>query len=320
MFEVLESTAFVARESRFVGIDPAALSKFAALLVDPSVRLSSWDTAHHFSGPPDQVVAYILVLDTINFCFWPPPGEKRWEVEVHGRLASGYNGLALALRQALESGVPLTDAGFLAGLTEKRLRAVLGGKGALQLMAERARALRELGGVLARDYQGKACRLVESTRGWAVSLARLLARKLPSFQDTAVYRERAIYFYKRGQIAAADLHGALEGKGWGRFQDLDSLTAFADYKLPQVLRGLGILVYEASLADRVDRRVELAPGSPEEVEIRANTVVAVDRLREEAKRRGRPLRAFEIDGLLWHMGQDDTYRERPYHRTRSVFY
>lgn len=320
MFEVLESTKFVARESRFVRIDTQALSAFTERLAHASVSLPAWDTLHHFTGPPEQVVAYILVLDTVNFCFWPPPGRKRWEVEIRGRRASGYNGLALALRYALESGVPLTDSGFLAGLTEERLRRLLGGQGTLQLMAERAHALRELGRMLERDYQGKAHLLVESTCGWAVDLARLLARKLTSFQDRAVYRERAISFYKRGQIAAADLHGALAGEAWGCFQDLDRLTAFADYKLPQVLRGLGILVYETSLAERVDRKVELAPGSPEEVEIRASTIVAVDRLREETKRRGRPLRAFEIDALLWHMGQEATYRDRPYHRSRTVFY
>ncbi|MGD8386242.1 MAG: queuosine salvage family protein [Desulfobacteraceae bacterium] len=320
MFEVLESSAFVARESRFVRIDSAALSVFAGRLAETSNPLPLWDTVHHFTGPPERVAAYILVLDTVNFCFWPPAGESRWEVEINGQRASGYNGFALALRHALESGVPLTDAGFLAGLTGEGLRAVLGGHGTLQLMAERAGALRELGCVLERDYHGKAHLLVESTRGWAVDLARLLARKLPSFRDTAVYRERAVYFYKRGQIAAADLHGALEGKAWGCFRDLERLTAFADYKLPQVLRGLGILVYETSLAERVDRQEALLPGSPEEVEIRANTIVAVDRLREETRRRGRPLRAFEIDGLLWNMGQDETCRERPYHRTRTVFY
>jgi hypothetical protein len=64
----------------------------------------------------------------------------------------------------------------------------------------------------------------------------------------------------------------------------------------------------------------IAPGSPEEVEIRANTVVAVERIKEEARGLGLRIRSHEIDGLLWHMGQGDAYRERPYHRTVTVFY
>jgi len=320
MFEVLESARFVARESRFVRIDEDAVRRFAGVLAEKGVSPPAWDGVHHYAGPPEETAAWILVLDTINFCFWPPEGEEAWSVRVDGRSVSGYNGLARALKRAMEEDVPLTDAGFLAGLSAAALERVLGGRGRLPLMEERARALRELGGVLVRDYGGEAVRLLEAPRGWAGDLARLLARKCPSFRDTAVYRERAVYFYKRGQILAADLHGALGGAGWGAFHDLDRLTAFADYKLPQVLRDLGVLAYEEGLAERVDRREPLESGSPEEVEIRANTIVAVDRIRDAASTAGRRLRAFEIDGILWQMGQGARHRSRPFHRVRSLFY
>ncbi len=141
-----------------------------------------------------------------------------------------------------------------------------------------------------------------------------------SFRDTAVYRGRAVYFYKRGQILAADLYNALQGEGWGAFRDMDRLTAFADYKLPQVLRHIGVLVYGKELALRVDRLEPLDAGSPEEVEIRANTIVAVDMIRQVAAEMGRNLRSFEIDGILWQMGQEEEYRSHPYHRILSVFY
>jgi len=320
MFEVLESTAFVVRESRWVRIDAKAAAAFAERLVREDTPIPSWDEEHHWTGPPDRVVASLMVLDTINFCFWPPPGKDPWEVEIEGRRVSGYNGLAAALKRAMDSGVPLDDAGFLASMTPKRLRGIIGGRGTLQLMDERARALQDLGEVLSRDYGGGAHRLVESVKGWAVDLARLLAKKLPSFRDTAVFRERAVFFYKRGQILAADLHGALGGRGWGAFHDLDRLTAFADYKLPQVLRHMGVLVYAEPLAKRVDRMDLLTPGSSEEVEIRANTVQAVEAVRREAAGLGRTLGSCEIDGLLWQLGQGNPFRERPFHRTVSIFY
>lgn len=43
--------------------------------------------------------------------------------------------------------------------------------------------------------------------------------------------------------------------------------------MPVVLRELGVLRYAPSLAAAVDAKQELAPGSQEEVEIRAATVV-----------------------------------------------
>ncbi len=320
MFEVLESARFVARESSLVRVNPEAVASFARELASSRSKPPPWEASFHLGGPPERVAAYLLVLDTINFCFWPPPGAERWEVTHKGRTVSGYNGLALALKLAVERGVPITDADFLREITPEVLGGILGGRGALRLMEERSWALRELGEVLARDYGGEAVRVVESVKGWAVSLARLLARKLRSFRDTASYRERGIFFYKRAQIFPADLHGALGGRGLGEFRDMENLTAFADYKLPQVLRHLGILAYEPSLAAKVDSGVHLDPGGAEEVEIRANTIVAVDMISRETTARGHPLRPFEIDGILWHLGQESAFRQRPYHRTATVFY
>jgi hypothetical protein len=120
---------------------------------------------------------------------------------------------------------------------------------------------------------------------------------------------------KRAQITAADLWGA----GAIDFPDVDQLTCFADYKLPQALRHLGALEYSEHLARRVDDWVELEPGGPEEVEIRAATVVAVEEVRDRLASKGRHLPAVEVDWLLWSYAQG-IFPVRPYHRVRTVFY
>ena len=99
------------------------------------------------------------------------------------------------------------------------------------------------------------------------------------------------------------------------------LTAFADYKIPQVLREAGILVYAPALAEVVDRQQEIPPGDAREVEIRAATIWGCERLRRcLAERHGRTtLRTFEIDWLLWSDAQGRTLT-RSYHRTRTIFY
>ena len=83
---------------------------------------------------------------------------------------------------------------------------------------------------------------------------------------------------------------------------------------------MGILEYENDLARQVDTGILLEPGGLDEVEIRANTIWAVEEIRREMGRRGQDLRAFEIDGVLWNMGQQDRYRERPYHKVRTIYY
>jgi hypothetical protein len=320
MQEVRESAQWVAEQSTLVHINMQAVARFAEHLWSQEIHVPPWDAFHHFKGPDEETVAYFLVLDTLNFCFWPRPGTRRWEVQHQGKGFSGYYGLALSLKKALEEGVPLTDARYLAGISMSGLHRILAGRGDLQLMDRRLENVRELGRILVEYYQGRAYELVSSALHSAVALARLLGRRLSSFRDLAMYGGEKVFFYKRAQILAADLHGALTGEGCGEFHDMGELTAFADYKLPQVLRHIGILEYAKPLAENVDQRTLLEPGSQEEVEIRANTIWAVELIQKELRERGRNLMAFEIDWLLWSLGQEDRFREKPYHRTISVFY
>ncbi len=320
MFEVIETAKNVAEKSRHVRINQEALRKFTQEPAGRSTPIPTWDAEHHFKGNEEETISYLLLVDTINFCFWPPHGEKKWEISYRGKNYSGYYGLAVSLKKTLESGIPLIDASFQATLTMKQLEKMLAGTGVLQLMEERLRNLRELGRVLLGKYRGKASELIAVAGGSALKLATTLASGFSSFRDEATYQGHKVFFYKRAQLFAADLHGALSGKGLGNFSDMEELTAFADYKLPQVLRHFGALDYSPGLAERVDRMVYLNAGSEEEVEIRANTIWAVELICREMKRLGKEVSASQIDWLLWNLGQDDQFRAKPYHRTVTTFY
>ena len=320
MIEVLESAQRVSETSDLVKIDREALVGLSRNWLSAGVKAPAWDDTHHFAGGDAETVVYLLVLDSLNFCFWPIPGKPRWEVRIGSKTLSGYYALAASLKRAVESGGPVTRAEFLAEITRETLIKILGGRGNLQLLERRAGNLRELGRVLLSAYEGDVCKLVESSGRSAVALARLLALQLESFRDTAEYKGEAVFFYKRAQIFAADLHGTFRGKGRGDLKDMDQLTAFADYKLPQVLRQLGVLRYARDLAVKVDEEIPLNPGGPEEAEIRANTIWAVEQIRRELALGGQDLKAFEIDGILWNMGQQDRYRSKPYHKVKTIFY
>lgn len=320
MEEVLDTAQKVAEVSSHVCISREAIVSFSRRLLEDGIEVPSWNNLYHFFDGGHDTVSYLLVLDSLNFCFWPASGMIRWEIEYQSRRLSGYWALAACLKRAVESGIPITKAEYLAELSLGNLQRVLSGRGELQLLGDRVQILNELGLLLLEEYGGDAYRLVEAAKNSAVILVRLLAEKLSSFRDVAGYRGQRISFYKRGQIFAADLYGAFEGKSWGTFKDINKLTAFADYKLPQALRELGILRYTPALARAVDQRIPLEAGSHEEVEIRANTIWAVELIRKELELAGRVLRAFEIDWILWNMGQDEEFKVRPYHRTVTVFY
>jgi hypothetical protein len=237
-----------------------------------------------------------------------------------GRDHSGYWGLAAGLRRAVEGGVPVTSAAFLAELSAGALREIFAGTGEIPLFDARLRNLREAGRVLLTRWGGDVLNLVESAGCSAVSAVRSVVEDFSSFRDECVYRGRPVYFWKRAQLFVADLYGAFDGKSWGAFEDVGVLTAFADYKLPQVLRMCGLIDYHPELAAKIDRREHLVAGSEEEVEIRAATVWAVEALKEAFRRRGTELTSMRVDGWLWQLGQLDHFRKHPYHRCRTIYY
>jgi hypothetical protein len=75
-------------------------------------------------------------------------------------------------------------------------------------------------------------------------------------------------FLKRAQLCAS----LLNATGAVKFTDMHELTAFSDYRLPQLLRGRGIMVLNDELEGRVESGELILEGSEEEVEIRAATV------------------------------------------------
>ncbi len=320
MLKVLETAERVAEESVQVGIDKHVLMRFSRKLVVDGIELPPWERLYHYHGEGETMVSYLLILDSLNFCFWPGSRKAKWQIEYQSRTLSGYYALAVSLKRAMESGIPITRAEYLAELSLGELKQILGGKGELQLLQDRLHIVNSLGKVLLEAYSGKARNLLEAAGNSAIKLVLLLSEKLASFRDVAEYRGHGVFFFKRAQILAADLYGAFQGKDWGRFDDMDQLTAFADYKLPQVLRHLGILRYSNALAQKVDQQIVLDPGGSEEVEIRANTIWVVELIRQELERMGRRLRAFEIDWILWNMGQREEFKVKPYHRTVTIFY
>jgi len=319
--EVVRSIEPVVLHSEHVLFHPEAVKDAAHRLEVPEdLPELSWKHPCHFFDGGVETARWILVLDILNHCFWPSPGQKTWTVSHGGRLWSGYWGLAASLHRAMERKTPVTRSSWMAALEEKDLRELFAGEGDIPLFPERLRNLQEAGRVLEERWGGDFANLLEESSKSALKLVRLVVESFPGFRDEVVYKGYRVSFLKRAQLLAWDLYCAFEGKSFGEFYDLDALTAFADYKLPQVLRELGVLSYEPSLAARVDRREELEPGSPEEVEIRAATLRAVEALKEELHQRGRRLMSAQIDQRLWILGQRDEYRRRPYHRCRTIYY
>jgi hypothetical protein len=250
-----------------------------------------FDPARHaLEGDAEQVARYVMVIDTINF------GSGWFPTLRHGETEAMTDALTAFARA--RGGI--WWGAELAALTAAGVATVLDEDPAHELMGSYAEALRQLG-TWAGDRD--ALELVSLAGGSAARFAGLLATELSFFADEP--------FYKRAQIAANDLVLA----GAAEFGDIDDLTVFADNFLPHVLRLDGVLEYDDDLARRIDAGELLEPGSPEERELRACTIIACDRL---AARAGVPPRT--LDNWLWNRALQAGYADRPAHLCRTVYY
>src|SRR5258708_4233468 len=118
---VLATSRFVVENARYVTIDRSRVEGVADHLATHSNEAPTFDCNRHLCGTDPEVANFVLVLDTLNFSFWPDPERQRWTVTYGGETLNGYWALVAALRRALANGVPLTNAAFLAAITPDEL-------------------------------------------------------------------------------------------------------------------------------------------------------------------------------------------------------
>jgi hypothetical protein len=294
---VRENAATIAASARHVSIDLDRLGE-----IEPGPPPALDPERHYLDGAREDVAAYLLTLDAINFgSGWFPTLRKRPG-------CSGYYTVSWALADRFRESGPWSNE-ELRRMEPDDLADVLGQERGHELIGLYAEALRQLGQWLGADAPlariEAAARASGTPNASGAASAEALAealRAMPFFDDVG--------FWKRAQITANDFQLA----GVAGFADIDRLTIFADNLVPHVLRVDGVLRYDEALAARIDSG-ELLPPGEEEREIRGCAVHACELI---AKELGIPPR--DLDVMLWNRGQGERYKSRPRHRTRTLYY
>lgn len=295
-------------------IDEAELPTYAAAL-PPALEPPRPDPATDLVEAAGEArAAFVICLDAINFGsgWWPTIRKRPWH--------SGYLTIAAGLTGRFRERGPWGAAEFSAiGVAE--IATVLGQDPEHPLLADFAAALRDVGEHVEREHGGRFMAVIEAAHGSAVALADLLA-EWQAFADVSTYDGRPAPFFKRAQIAAADVAriGLASGSVSALVEaegppDVDRLTAFADNLVPHVLRLDGVLRLEPDLEQRIEAGELLEHGSPEEVELRACAVHAVELLAAATQ-----LSPAEIDSVLWNRGAAERYKSLPRPRSRNTAY
>lgn len=303
--ELRQACAAVAKQARHVQIQADEIRAYAAGLPRDALPSDPDPDAHLHSGTREQLAAFWLTLNAVNFgSGWFPTLRKR-----EGR--SGYFTIATGIRDRFAADGPWSAA-ELERIDAAQVAHVLGQDPDHELMELFAHSLGDLGRRIEEDHGGSFAALVDSAGGSAPALVERLSG-WESFTDVSTYEHLSVPFLKRAQLVTADLARAGVAPD---VRGLDRLTMFADNLVPHVLRLDGILRFEPALVDRIERGKLIEHGSPEEVEIRACALHAVELI--AAQRPGS--RAADLDQLLWLRGQEPRYKASPRHRSRCTAY
>ena len=328
---ILNSSDYIFSNTAHVTINDNAIIKFCDDIREKDFeKLRSgyeWDACDwHYTGNTPLTAQYIFVMDALNFCFWPVQGFE-------------YEQLATSLRDVLLNDTNAMNANNLKNIDKIKLQSWFPTH-ELPNIDERVLKLQELGQVLEEDYNGMACNMAAAANHSAVALVSLILDKLPGFRDVAEYKGQQVHFYKRAQILVSDLWAAYgrllpssssssssssgsssdSDNHYACFHDIDRLTMFADYRVPQILRHLNILEYDKETTDKIMNKIELPAGGEEELEIRAATIIAVNRIQKALQAKGIDLLVVEVDWLLWNQGENSLDTMDPHHRTLTTFY
>ena len=309
---IRKSTANVVKKSYFVSIKPDKIKNLSQVL-KKRIRNHQLLTDTQF-GIHQEFSQRIFIQDAINFCFWAKKGKHKWTVEYpKGTIRDGWFALTACFDRAIAEGIPLLNSHFLEQIRLADVKHIFRSSNQTQIpfLDQRLFFLREAGKILNQRFGGAFDNLVKEADNNAVKIVKKLVDHFPSFNYFSHFEKKRINFLKRAQICAYDL-SLLSGL---KIKNIASLTIFADYKLPQIFRSLGILNYKRSLAKRVDSLSLVGKNSREEIEIRAATIWVGELLAKQLN-----IAPALVDNAIWYLANKTKREMSPYHRTLTTNY
>lgn len=329
---VKASAKFIAKQATNVTIDDKGVEKLANEIFEQlkNGKISTKFSQYELHPTPDDPLAldWMFLLDLLNYSFWTPKESPKYTV--NGQ--TGYFSLCAAVKRAIDRGIPIIEPKFYSQITMNQLKDIFksdDGVTEMPLLDERLKHLNQAGQRLMDKYDGSFKHLFEKCEKSAKLLMNTVVEEFESFRDEAVYRGEKVAFYKRVQILVADIWTIHGGK---IFDDIDEITMFADYRIPQVLVHFGSMKYSDDLMKLLKAGTMLQPGCEEESEIRGCSIEVVERVSskvrdmiEQAKDSNlnkSMINAILIDYFLWNYRRQyaDELEYIPFHQVRSIYY
>lgn len=174
-------------------------------LISKELQIANFSQSkYHPKASDPWALDQLFVIDTLNFCFWSPPGQPKWTVSNE----SGYFALCAAISRAMQNGTEIWNPTYYANINITDLEDILRGDDSetkVPLLDERLRCLRQVGHRLHEKYGGQFANVVQDAGGSAKRLLRIICDEFPCFRDDAEWGNVGVSLYKRAQILIGDI-------------------------------------------------------------------------------------------------------------------
>lgn len=211
---------------------------------------------HHPKPTDSDAINWLFLIDTLNFCFWTKGSEtNKWKVNN----CTGYFALCAAINRTRQNKIiDIVNPYVYVKITKQELLEIFKSDDDLTeipLIDERLKCLHEVGEVLVNKFDGKFENCIKLANQSAEKLLNIIINEFPCFRDEANYAGERVTFYKRAQILIGDIWSCYRGKDLGSFHDIQMITMFADYRIPQVLIDFKALQYNDELLELLSKGI-----------------------------------------------------------------
>jgi len=294
--------------------------------------VSDWLAYEEFSFPknnnrkidPKNFIRTTMLINTLNFAFTNFDNSIKYEILRNGNLLSDSEAMFTQVHEAIESGINLLDGEVQSELTMKDLENIFNGNIEIPMLQERKEILNQVGEKLIDSYEGDWINFINNGPKKLYSngdgLIERLITEFPRFDDSSTYKSKKVHFYKLAQLAFWGIHGELSHSGYFSIEDINSMSAFADYIVPVALKVMKIVEYSEALDEKINNGVLIERDSEEEIEIRAASLFVTAKLTEAVNLRRPADKAIIIPQLDYRLWKSYHATHHPHHLTYTIMY
>lgn len=303
------------------------------LNLDQIMNVADWIAYEDFPPPeqnisknnPDEFIRTTMLINTLNFAFTDFESSTKYEIIREGKVLSDSEAMFVQIQEAISSGVQLYNGNVLSDLDDKQLKNIFKGNIEMPMMSERLDILLNVGAKLSDDYEGDWMNFINAgpkkLYDNGEGLIERLTSEFPRFDDTSQYAEKYnVHFYKLAQLAFWGIHAELAGTGDFYIEDMQSMSAFADYIVPVALEVMKIVEYSEELRNKITNGEIIGRDSLEEIEIRSTSLYITAKLTEEINKRRPAEKSIIIPQLDYRLWKQYHATHRPHHLTITTMY